>query len=1154
MNLLELQQRANELVKKVNQYEAGLEGQSANEQSLLDQHIYADLYCLRPVMKLLFGKDLSEKLDRILTNNIDLRLFSSTAPAWNTSFSLIPTNTDIETFNLFEYRFNDNSVDTSSLESLTKYYGQVSGFTTVDYILIPNPEVGHTYEYEVKFKTTDVTTMQEVLIIAPIGVEVYIGSGYLHTWNGSADVNIQSISANTWYYAKLAFSYNDTSNITYTVTIQNASRSTTNTQTITKTHVTNATTSSIANFSNQQSRYLRGTVDLSESYIKVDDTSKQYLYQSYAIQKSGLPEINSSVELTTGLTNNLGIISGFNNTNYIKLPGTYNTVDTIRRVRFKITGSITSDLQQIISGAGAGDLYANRQNNICTWTSSQITLYYGLAYDTWYTLEYGFLSTTRAWYRLLDADNNPLSYNEWNNTSDFAFNNDFALGNELARLTRYLRGQIDLVNSSITSPTLGTIPLMTVLSVPGYSFNSDKHEFMNNVDMHNSANMLQLDVQQNTLTDRDTRIRQGINYSYSSNIQDALVTECQVAKLFKWNTTTNTDTKNNIQTITRQVPGIVCYYLGNGYTGAYTATIPYNDRLDTINAVNYSTPPYYGAYYRKDDISQSQVGLYPGASACRIFMPGCNYTRGKLESPQQIWQPDRRVGESNTGYGFNWQGNALYHELVFKNRRSGTQERSLDFIPTLDNISDNDPQGLATRVALAQQKKYYRNRPWFTELDNLENANTAKLADFIIDNAVNQPTYSDKYELSPVLTTVGSPTLTDNLVSNFGNGNYYEIENSDKLYAQGNSYYAKVTTKDLTTNYQFIFWAYEGPALRTTPSRELTWFNKSSGNSETILTGLTDNTEYYFRVDTYTDSTAKIYQSNDDGVTWNLLANTNYVVAISDQYDFRIGTNEVDTTYYWRGTIDMSKSGILFKGCNELSPFVNLRTTQEVDRSKFNLSGDVKVSNSGLVYDLSESNYITTNEFDLDLSTDFVVTSPIVHNNFSSTSSEAYNFFRLYNVFNNISDAISVGLSTGQALGSTEYNQVTTFINGNAHGTSSKFFDVASTPKTVQMQVRYSNGIFNIFVRFDGGSWQQANTFEITNKTKQKFKIQIGPILATTASVYTDILPCNIVDSNDTTIFEFAYTTTPSRMTDTEFYTNYKLDYNTYAKALNQPL
>ena len=1150
MNLLELQQRANELVKKVNQYEAGLEGQSANEQSLLDQHIYADLYCLRPVMKLLFGKDLAEKLDRILLNNIDLRLFSSTAPAWNTSFSLIPTTQNIETFNVFEYRFNDNSVDTSSLDNLTKYYGQVSGFTLADYILIPNPEIGKTYEYEVKFKTTDVTSMQQVFTIAPIGVEIYIGSSYLRTWNGSSDINIQSVSANTWYYVKLAFNYNNTSNITYTVTVQNGSRSTTNTQTITKTQSTNANTSSIANFSNQPNRYLRGTVDLSESYIKVDDTSKQYLYQSYTIQKSGLPEVNSEVELTTGLTNNLGIISGFNNTNYIKLPGTYNTVDTIRRVRFKITGSITSDLQQIIATAGAGDLFANRLNNLCTWISSTTTLYTGLAYDTWYTVEYGFISTSRAWYRLLDADNNPLNYNEWNST--FTFNNDFALGNELANLSRYLRGQIDLVNSNITSPTLGTIPLMTVLSVPGYSFNSDRHEFMNNVDMHNSANMLQLDVQQNTLTDRDTRIRQGINYTYSSNIQDALVTECQVANLFKWNTTTNTDTKNNIQTITRQVPGIVCYYLGNGYTGAYTATIPYNDRLDTINAVNYSTPPYYGAYYRKDDISQSQVGLYPGASACRIFMPGCNYTRGKLESPQQIWQPDRRVGESNTGYGFNWQGNALYHELVFKNRRSGTQERSLDFIPTLDNISDNDPQGLATRVALAQQKKYYRNRPWFTELDNLENANTAKLADFIIDNAVNQPTYADKYEIAPVLITVGSPTLTGNIASNFGNGNIYEIAYSDKLFVLGTSYYFKVTTSSLSGESQYMFQGQGGPALVTFNDRTLRWYNAANSSWDTALTGLTDNTEYYFKVDTFTDGSAKIYQSTDDGESWNLLINTGYTVASTS--NFRIGSDSSTSTNYWRGSIDMSKSGIIFKGCNELLTFVNLRTTQEVDRSKFNLSGDVKISNSGLVYDLSESNYITTNEFDLDLSTNFVVTSPIIHNNFNSSASEDYNFFRLYNVFNNTSDAISVGLSTGQSLGQTEYIQYITYTNGNAHGTANKTFNVTATPETIQMQVRYSNGTVDMFVRFDGGSWQHIYTLEIVNKTKQKFKIQIGPIQSTTASVYTDILPCNIVDSNDKTLFEFTYTTTPSKMTDTEFYTNYKLDYNTYAKALNQPL
>ena len=272
-------------------------------------------------------------------------------------------------------------------------------------------------------------------------------------------------------------------------------------------------------------------------------------------------------------------------------------------------------------------------------------------------------------------------------------------------------------------------------------YKSDQHEFMNDIHNYNNSNLITLDVKQNTITDRESRIKQGINYSYSANIQDALVTESQVANVFKWNTTTPQDIKNNTITVSRQVPGIVCYYLGNDYNGEYTATIPYNPGTMKLNQINYSTPPSYGAFYTTDPTT-SQVPVRQGVleedighEACRIFIPGMHFTRGKLESPQQIWQPDMKFGDSNIGLGYNWQGQALYHELVFKNRRSGSKKANVDFVPTLDTVADNDPQGLATRFALAQQKKYYKNRPWFNELDELVNLDPTRLQKIIENNS-----------------------------------------------------------------------------------------------------------------------------------------------------------------------------------------------------------------------------------------------------------------------------------------------------------------------------------------------------------------------------------------------------------------------------------
>lgn len=282
------------------------------------------------------------------------------------------------------------------------------------------------------------------------------------------------------------------------------------------------------------------------------------------------------------------------------------------------------------------------------------------------------------------------------------------------KLSRTLENDIELPLVSSTAPAWNTF-----FNFFNQEVTSNQHEFIQNIDTYNSSNMLMLDTQQYTLTDRDTAISLGIRYSYGANIGDALVTESQVSNLFNWNTTNDTVVRNNTQTTNRQVPGIVLYYLGNDYNGVYTATIPYSRVLSNINTVNDNNPPLYGAYYDSSDITKSQVGLDMGAECCRIFIPGCNYLGGKLISPQQIWQPDRKVGDDNIGYGYNWQGKAVYHELVFKNRRSGCSDNDVDFIPGLDTIPDNDVQGLATRAVLAQMKNYYYNRPWFSELNKL---------------------------------------------------------------------------------------------------------------------------------------------------------------------------------------------------------------------------------------------------------------------------------------------------------------------------------------------------------------------------------------------------------------------------------------------------
>lgn len=277
-------------------------------------------------------------------------------------------------------------------------------------------------------------------------------------------------------------------------------------------------------------------------------------------------------------------------------------------------------------------------------------------------------------------------------------------------------------------------PFVDTSQTPGYE--TTTKEFIQNIDMMNNYNMLQLDVKENTVVNKEDRIKQGINYSQSVHINDAILIESQVANLFKWNTTSEDDIDNNVIVNNRQVPGIVCYYLGNNYDSSYTATLPQN-KTNKLNGLTYSYPTYYGAYYTKDEAA-SQVGQYPGSECLRMFIPGMFYTSGVLRSPQQIWLPDVRFGDDNIGYGYNWQAQGLYHELVFKNKRKTiTKTDNLDFVPGLDSVSDNDEQGFATRLALAKQKKYYKNRPWFTELDSLSELDASKLADNIDEKSKN---------------------------------------------------------------------------------------------------------------------------------------------------------------------------------------------------------------------------------------------------------------------------------------------------------------------------------------------------------------------------------------------------------------------------------
>lgn len=561
MNLLELQQRANVLVEKANAYEDSLQGVTWDEQDIINQHKYTDIFSLRPIMKLLFGSSITEKTNRTLDNDVALRVFASTAPMWNSSFNLLSYNNNT--------KYEKNS----------------------DYNIIGNPIILN--GIQTSHSNTDYIKSEPLILKA----------------NLISDYTIPFI------HVKLI-----------------------NTLTL--------------NSSDRLTRQVGCRYSLNGTYIY--DTTISFIGDEKVIYAHNEA---TNIYISLGTSIQAGDIWEYD----IQFTGTDN----------KFTPIITNFY---LNGTQISGTAASQTKSDC---SSGINLYYD---------------------------------------------------------TAQANGFCDISIKDMYTSIKGV--------VQSVDYKSDQHEFMNDIHNYNNSNLITLDVKQNTLTDRDTRIKQGINYSYSANIMDALVTESQVANVFKWNTTTPETISNNTITTSRQVPGIVCYYLGNDYNGEYTATIPYNPGTAKLNQINYSTPPSYGAFYTTDPTT-SQVPVRQGVleedkvghEACRIFIPGMHFTHGKLESPQQIWQPDMKFGDSNTGLGYNWQGQALYHELVFKNRRSGSKKANVDFIPTLDSVADNDPQGLATRFALAQQKKYYKNRPWFNELDDLVDLDPTRLQKIIENNS-----------------------------------------------------------------------------------------------------------------------------------------------------------------------------------------------------------------------------------------------------------------------------------------------------------------------------------------------------------------------------------------------------------------------------------
>ena len=700
---------------------------------------------------------------------------------------------------------------------------------------------------------------------------------------------------------------------------------------------------------------------------------------------------------------------------------------------------------------------------------------------------------------------------------------------------------------------------------------------MNNIDVYNNYNMCQLDVTQNSVTNKDTRIPLGINYSYSANIADALVTECQVANIFNWNTTTSTQIANNTISVNRQVPGIVCYYLGNGYNSTFTATIPYSPRLDNINSINYGTPPYYGAFYRNgNDIETSQVGLQMGAEACRIFMPGLNYTRGKLESPQQIWQPEKLVGDNNIDKGFNWQGRAIYHELVFKNRRAGSSDAGVDFKPTLDNVADNDPQGLATRFALAQQKPYYYNRPWFKELDELYGADPTKLVNYINNNAVIVPKDEEVYQLETGCNLVGSPDYNEltGRLTNCSSSNYCEVTSPIKLDIQNadslepktcrlimDLYFTPGNYSSTVDLFKFAAQYNNNNAIQYNPSSGSWNFYGADGSNS--FTGLMNPGQTYnIQVVMYRLNSSRyrvmcgLNELNEDlspkSTVGSMISEYSLPLSAEASFTNKFFLNNPDTEYL------LDKSRLLYRYNTTTDTILSftkfvIKDNTVFDKSLFTLTGAVNLSDDGILSPITPTTgaVITNNNSKLDISTNksFEVYSPRIY-----TSSNNGTPFKLEANNNGYIEA-KVAFEADKAAASVSC-QLLNFL----------VFDLSVyiTQANINwVQFKFVNDVtsktFKAYAMSDktNDNWQLINEGAVTTDENPAIYIinnyKLGFMDSDTDNKKLDLTSIKLILEGET-LFSPMSTPGAQPMNDTEFYNQYKLDYNTWANALNKPL
>lgn len=1179
MDLLELQQRANQLVSKVNNYEASLDKYEISETDILAEHKYADLYTLRAVMNLLFGSDANKKCDRSLSIPTDLRLFASTVPMWNTTFNLIPRVVSQQTIYT-----GFNPIVTSTIPYTDPLY-QPNQFPCSDNWLRVKyaDKPGILKEAVLVFTPQNVTRRSELIIDDQSRIYLTINGARNFTTYSSVEgrdvvvISSPDLSGSTTYYIRIERNYlNETQDrIDFFQSTDKGASWTFLTSLVQNTNYSSQSNIDIMD-STGNSDYLQGTFDATQSYLVFDNdtTKKQYIYGEF--EELGLYH-NLKNKNNGVIVNSFGEASGFTSSNYLYIDGLYyddyddwylnNMVDPTVELEFTLTSEVTSK-QRLISLTGLIEVNILDMNTISLWNWGQ---------SAWTTIISEHLELNKT-YRLkvaISNSNTRISTYKYNfATNEYEVTNDnvsfstasdkyqpIVIGAYYNGNDPFTQGIINLVNTKINDVPMYYLQEATIST---YDVKSDKHEFISNIDTLNNFNLIQLDALTNTVTSRDQRVKCGINYSYSSNIADALATECQVANLFKWNTTDPDDIPNNTITLNRQVPGVVLYYLGPEYFEQHLPTISYNPTQSKFNAVSYNNPPYWGSFYDTTRLTEldkpamysqwnsDMLNMWGDTATCKMFMPGMFYSRGKLISPQQIWQPATKYGEENRNYGYNCQGSAAYHELVFKNRRQG-----LETVVVTEEVFD--------------QSKF---------------------------------------------TIVGSPTITDDgIASGFSTSNYIKVP---KLSSIPSSLEIQCTFKGSSTsqaprNCIFSYYQSETKMFRlfwyTSTILRLDFIPSGASTYSSITFSGDINSEYSIKI-IYKNNVLKLYVDNELAGTYEGEVD----LSVLSTVDMLVGCQVVDGWYLGNGLVNLPRLLIItddkvaFKGTKEVKAEIQAdfipalpevpdndpqglatravlaqqkefytgrlwfneldslngadmtkfatvinqasrvrESSGDVDPNKFILINEVSLLPTGIISNYNTDKYVYADIDVLNTNQNIEVHLPLINYSTSAGTGIWYGFYEAGSAGN---PRYRIYISS--IASTTDMFQYTIdYINSDgAITTTTKYIneaatDPVSTSDTLDLKMTINRQILNFYINGN----KVGEDVVLNADTNLAPSFMIGRVESSNNSI--NINPLRILANGIETFTSHAVSET--YMTDDEFYKNFKLDYNTYADGLNQP-